>query len=578
VSIQPFSPYHYVDLDPEAWQNRLDQLLREAVAEHGQRAADDSAQDNWLKEIILKLYSFPEKQLQAAKPPKVPKTICVIGGGIAGLTAAYELSSKGYKVQLLEASPRLGGRMCTHQFDKSTYGELGAMRIPRNHECVRHYIQQFKLDTREFVSLNSDAYLYLRGRRERIEDFMNLQALFNLRPPRPPGHSCVGRSPLNSAEQFIRFHMSLLTASDFRSIFQEFDIPPELRLLEQFSLGQLMRGDHRSGFGYFGADACEYLGRGTGMLWFDQASCLQFILNELALKEPNKDEIIGGMVKLVDAFAGALNKLGVAVALNCPVTTIEVQGKSKVQVFWRTKQGDEKRDFDYVVCATPAGATLRLRFEPPLAARVYEALTNISYASSGKTIVLSDQRFWEKDGIFGGGSYTDLANQQIWYPSDNSAPDPLSAVGVGYIASNDQSTKRIAKQKALADKPGVFTAAYMWGANARRFAALDAAQRTELILPCVEKVHPNCRTFIKNANVVHHSWDEQENPGHGAFAFFGPGEQSRYQRYLCEPHPLRSNEPRVFFAGEHLAICHAWIQNAIQSALGTVLNILALPT
>jgi len=90
-------------------------------------------------------------------------------------------------------------------------------------------------------------------------------------------------------------------------------------------------------------------------------------------------------------------------------------------------------------------------------------------------------------------------------------------------------------------------------------------------------VHPGCRAFIKNANVVHHSWDEQESPGHGAFAFFAPGEQSRYQRYLCEPHPLQSNTPKVFFAGEHLAICHAWIQNAIQSALGTVLNILSRP-
>ncbi len=572
MSIQPFSPYHYVDLDPEGWENRLDQLLREAVAGHGQRAADDMAEDDLLKEIILELYSFPEKQLQSAKPPKISKTICVVGGGIAGLTSAYELSAKGYQVRLLEASPRLGGRMWTHQFDKSTYGELGAMRIPGNHGCVWHYIHQFKLDTREFVSHNSDAYLYLRGRRVRIENFRNLQNLFNLRLP---GFSCVGRSPLDSAEQFIRYHMSLLSASHFRSIFQEFDIPPELRLLEQFSLGQLMRGDHRSGFGYFGADACEYLGRGTGMLWFDQASCLQFILNELALKEPVKSEIVGGMVKLVDGFAGALKKLGVAVGLNCPVTAIEVQGESKVRVSWRTKRREKQHDFDYVVCATPAGATLRLRFEPPLAAPVYEALTNVSYASSGKTIVLSDQRFWEKDGILGGGSYTDLANQQMWYPSDNSDPAPNPAVRAGYIASNDRPTKRIAKQKAWADKPGVFTAAYMWGANARRFAALDDAQRTELILSCVEKVHPNCRTFIKDANVVHHSWDEQENPGHGAFAFFGPGEQSRYQHYLCEPHPLASNEPRVFFAGEHLAICHAWIQNAIQSALGTVLNILA---
>ena len=575
MSIQPFSPYHYVDLNPERWESRLDELLSVATADHVRRAADDLAQDELLKEIIFELYSFPEKQLHSAKTPKVPKKICVIGGGIAGLTAAYELSCKGFAVQLLEAASRLGGRMFTHLFDKDTYGELGAMRIPANHGCVWHYITKFNLETREFVSHNSDAYLYLREQRERIEKFRNLQNRFNLRPP---GLSCIGLSPLDAAEQFIRYHMSALSVSDFRSIFQEFAIPPGLRVLEQFSLGQLTRGDYRSGFGYFGPDACEYLGRGTGMVWFDQASCLQFILNELALKEPKKDEIVGGMVRLIDSFRDALTKTGVTVALDSPVTAIEVQSKSNVRVFWRTDRGEEHRDFDYVICATPAGATLRLRFEPPLAAQVYEALTNVSYASSGKTIVLSNERFWEEDGIFGGGSYTDLANQQIWYPSDNSAPAPNPDVRAGYIASNVRAVKRTAKQKHLSEKPAVFTAAYMWGANARRFAALDATQRTELILSCVEKVHPKCRTFINDANVVHHSWDEQENPGHGAFAFFGPGEQSRYQRFLCEPHPLESNEPRVFFAGEHLAICHAWIQNAIQSALGTVLNILALPT
>ena len=136
-------------------------------------------------------------------------------------------------------------------------------------------------------------------------------------------------------------------------------------------------------------------------------------INELALKEPKKDEIVGGMVRLIDSFRDALTKTGVTVALDSPVTAIEVQSKSNVRVFWRTDRGEEHRDFDYVICATPAGATLRLRFEPPLAAQVYEALTNVSYASSGKTIVLSNERFWEEDGIFGGGSYTDLAKTNM---------------------------------------------------------------------------------------------------------------------------------------------------------------------
>ena len=63
MSIQPFSPYHYVDLNPERWESRLDELLSVATADHVRRAADDLAQDELLKEIIFELYSFPEKQL-----------------------------------------------------------------------------------------------------------------------------------------------------------------------------------------------------------------------------------------------------------------------------------------------------------------------------------------------------------------------------------------------------------------------------------------------------------------------------------------------------------------------------------
>src|ERR1700759_4879818 len=38
------------------------------------------------------------------------KTAIVVGGGLAGLTAAYELQNKGWQVTLLEAKPVVGGR------------------------------------------------------------------------------------------------------------------------------------------------------------------------------------------------------------------------------------------------------------------------------------------------------------------------------------------------------------------------------------------------------------------------------------------------------------------------------------
>ncbi|HEX2462147.1 MAG TPA: FAD-dependent oxidoreductase, partial [Vicinamibacterales bacterium] len=41
----------------------------------------------------------------------------VVGGGIAGLSAAYELQRRGVRVRLLEAGPRLGGVILTERFD-----------------------------------------------------------------------------------------------------------------------------------------------------------------------------------------------------------------------------------------------------------------------------------------------------------------------------------------------------------------------------------------------------------------------------------------------------------------------------
>ncbi len=47
----------------------------------------------------------------------------VIGGGLAGISAAIHLNKLGHKVELIEASPKLGGR--TYSFlDKKTNTEI----------------------------------------------------------------------------------------------------------------------------------------------------------------------------------------------------------------------------------------------------------------------------------------------------------------------------------------------------------------------------------------------------------------------------------------------------------------------
>lgn len=129
------------------------------------------------------------------------KSIAVVGGGIAGLTAAYELALLGHNVTVLEATDRAGGRIFTERFGNQSgpYAELGAMRIPYGHRCVDHYVDRFRLATRQFVSENSNAYFLFRGQRVRRRDWPQAAALFgsarNLGPIVGDLGSSVGRPP-----------------------------------------------------------------------------------------------------------------------------------------------------------------------------------------------------------------------------------------------------------------------------------------------------------------------------------------------------------------------------------------------
>ena len=66
---------------------------------------------------------------------KAPPSIAIVGGGVAGLTAAYRLQAVGAKPVLFEASSRWGGRMLTvYDFYKGMFCELGGQFVDTGHE------------------------------------------------------------------------------------------------------------------------------------------------------------------------------------------------------------------------------------------------------------------------------------------------------------------------------------------------------------------------------------------------------------------------------------------------------------
>jgi monoamine oxidase len=98
------------------------------------------------------------------------KKVLVLGAGMAGLVAAYELTQLGHDVTVLEARTRPGGRVHTlrEPFSDGLYAEAGAARIPGNHELTLKYVKTFDLLLEPFYPSQLKAIRFDRGGRQEV--------------------------------------------------------------------------------------------------------------------------------------------------------------------------------------------------------------------------------------------------------------------------------------------------------------------------------------------------------------------------------------------------------------------------
>lgn len=99
----------------------------------------------FLKQSALAIAGASLTRFSIVTASVAPKKIIIIGAGMAGLSAGYELTQLGHEVTILEARSRPGGRVHTlrEPFDSGLYAEAGAARIPPNHDLTLKYVKLF---------------------------------------------------------------------------------------------------------------------------------------------------------------------------------------------------------------------------------------------------------------------------------------------------------------------------------------------------------------------------------------------------------------------------------------------------
>lgn len=103
--------------------------------------------------------------------------VVIVGAGLSGLVAGYELEKLGYDIVLLEASGRIGGRVYTvrSSFTDGLYSEAGAARIPPNHNYTLEYARAFGLVLDPFYPDSGNYINYSGGTSSKIspDSFLN---------------------------------------------------------------------------------------------------------------------------------------------------------------------------------------------------------------------------------------------------------------------------------------------------------------------------------------------------------------------------------------------------------------------
>jgi monoamine oxidase len=433
------------------------------------------------------------------------RRVIVVGGGLAGLSCAYELRKLGFDAIVLEGQGRAGGRVQTLRegLDGGLTAETGGTRIPDTHHMTLDYVSEFGLPLEPFKGGDLSDVFHLRGK--------NFIPGHGPEPDWPlqltPEEHQLGRGGL--AKRYIGSQLQLAKGSE-----ASLNVPASILEQDHYTLRGYLEKQGLS------RDAIELVTLG-GDASIGFGLLLLIASNEQVTR--GYFHIRGGNDQLPAALAKQLELAG-AIRYGCRVTSVGQDDSGAWAVMEHGGEHETVRG-DYVVSALPFSVARNLFTDARLSAEKQRVIRELQYWPVDKIFLQMQKQFWKPKGLSGFAN-TDLLSERFW------ALGPDSPEDRGLLLS------------------------YVIGENAAKLDKMDIQTRLQKTLADAETVFPGAREYFEGARLK--SW--AEDPWQrGGLSRFDPGQLSWI--------PINARrEGRIFFAGEHTSRWNGWMQGAIESA------------
>ncbi|MCO7622752.1 FAD-dependent oxidoreductase [Pseudomonas guariconensis] len=314
----------------------------------------------------------------AALAKDTSPTAIVVGGGLAGLTAAYELQNKGWQVTLLEAKSGMGGRSGLATSEWIGNG--------KSQPVLNQYLDRFKLETLpapEFV--RTPGYL-IDGEYFSASDLATKQpATADALKRYEKTLDDLARSiedPLNPAATSTLFALDQMNVSTWLDKLQ---LPATAR--------QLINQQIRTRY-----DEPSRL----SLLYFAQQNRVYRGISDRDLRAAR---LPGGSPVLAQAFVKQLK----TIKTSSPVTSI-VQDSKGVTV----KVGSVGYQADYLVMAVPLRALAKIQMTPGLDSQHLAALKGTNYGWRDQMMLKFKKPVWESRARMSGEIFSNAGLGMLW--------------------------------------------------------------------------------------------------------------------------------------------------------------------